>query len=92
MHPYNLTEHEYRVLSLMARGYVNSEVSQRLKISRDIVKTYHNRICKKMGVANNIAALAKACRENIICVRPNEMSPAREFKISGCVLTRGDIK
>ncbi|QIN85506.1 hypothetical protein GBA63_22680 (plasmid) [Rubrobacter tropicus] len=62
----DLTPRELEVLNLMNQGYSREALAKRLRIS---VKTYDNHTIKiraKLGVDNNLAALAKARAAGII--------------------------
>jgi LuxR family maltose regulon positive regulatory protein len=55
-----LTERELEVLSLIAEGLSNQEVSQRLFISLATVKWHTSNIYGKLGVKNRTQAIAQA--------------------------------
>jgi ATP/maltotriose-dependent transcriptional regulator MalT len=52
-----LTQREAQVVRLMAQGYRNEEVAAQLFLSRSTVKTYVNRIFRKLGVTDRVGAV-----------------------------------
>jgi DNA-binding NarL/FixJ family response regulator len=59
---HNLSEREITVLSLLASGCENSEIGDRLFVSRSTVKTYVSRVLEKLEVDNRVQAAAYAVR------------------------------
>lgn len=51
-----LTPQEKKVLILLASGFKNAEIAQKLFISEKTVKTHINKIFKKIGVTNRLQA------------------------------------
>jgi DNA-binding NarL/FixJ family response regulator len=60
-----LSQREISVLSLLASGLVQKEISNQLQISSHTVSTYIRRIYEKLNVQNAPAAVAKAYRDGI---------------------------
>lgn len=61
-----LTEREVDVLKLVTQGLNNSEISERLCISMNTVKTHLKNIFQKLEVEDRTAAALKALKERII--------------------------
>jgi DNA-binding NarL/FixJ family response regulator len=63
---YGLTKREMGVLQLLGRGYANREIAETLGLSLTTVKTYIERIFKRLEVTDRIEAVLKALRLGII--------------------------
>lgn len=61
-----LTEREVDVLKLVTQGLNNAEISERLCISMNTVKTHLKNIFQKLEVEDRTAAALKALKERII--------------------------
>jgi DNA-binding NarL/FixJ family response regulator len=61
-----LTEREIDVLSLIAKGYSNSEISKNLYISMNTVKTHIKNIFQKLEVEDRTHAAMKAFKNEIL--------------------------
>jgi two-component system, NarL family, response regulator LiaR len=61
-----LTEREVDVLKLITQGLNNAEISERLCISMNTVKTHLKNIFQKLEVEDRTAAALKALRERIV--------------------------
>jgi DNA-binding NarL/FixJ family response regulator len=61
-----LTEREIEVLQLLAFGYTNRDIGQRLFISPDTVKTHLEHIYQKLGANDRTAAVSEAFRRRLI--------------------------
>jgi DNA-binding CsgD family transcriptional regulator len=55
----SLSPRELEVLNLLAQGYVNKEIADRLAISAPTVATYIRRIYEKLQVHSRAAAIGK---------------------------------
>lgn len=62
----NLSNREYEVLQLLAKGYSNNEISEQLFLSVSTIKTHVSNLFFKMDVKNRIQATEKAKRLKII--------------------------
>jgi len=65
-----LAEREREIMSLICKGYRNKEISQKLNISEQTVKSHCNRIYKKLGVSDRLQLAVYA---NKIWPRSSEM-------------------
>lgn len=61
-----LSSREMDVLELMARGYSNQEIAERLFLSLNTVKTHSSNLYVKLDVKRRTQAVEKAKRLNII--------------------------
>lgn len=61
-----LSRRELEVLELMAQGFSNQEIAERLFVSLNTVKTHTSRIFEKMDVKRRTQAIEMAKRLNII--------------------------
>ncbi|MCP4023557.1 MAG: response regulator transcription factor [Desulfobacteraceae bacterium] len=64
--PVPLTKREYEVLSMMARGLTNKEISDELFISPHTVKSHVINIFNKLGVNHRTQAVVWAARNHLI--------------------------
>lgn len=55
-----LTPREGQVLKLLAEGYSNKEIAERLEISPETVKDYLNGVYRKLNVRDRLAAVNEA--------------------------------
>jgi DNA-binding CsgD family transcriptional regulator len=62
----NLTNREYEVLQLLARGYSNAEIAANLFLSISTVKTHVSNLYVKMNVKRRAQAIEKAKRLKIV--------------------------
>ncbi|AYQ31314.1 response regulator transcription factor [Runella sp. SP2] len=62
----NLSTREYEVLQLLAQGYSNAEIAERLFLSLSTIKTHVSNLFVKMDVKSRTQAIEKAKRLNII--------------------------
>ncbi|NPA06732.1 MAG: response regulator transcription factor [Chloroflexi bacterium] len=63
--PDDLTDQEVRVLRLIAQGYSNQEIAERLGISLNTVKTHIKHIFSKLGVSDRTQAAVWAWRHGL---------------------------
>ena len=62
----DLTERELQVLELLVDGLSNSEISERLVITRATVKYHVSNILSKLGASNRTEAAALAVQNNLV--------------------------
>jgi DNA-binding CsgD family transcriptional regulator len=63
---FELSKRELEILSLLAQGYSNQEISTKLFVSLSTVKTHNQNLFEKLGVKRRIQAVEKAKRLNLI--------------------------
>ena len=63
---FDLTEREREVLSLMVEGLNNTEISDRLIVSRSTVKFHVSNILSKLHVSSRTEAVALALQTNLV--------------------------
>jgi PAS domain S-box-containing protein len=63
---YHLTESERQVLTLMAEGITNHQISERLVISPSTVRFHVSNILHKLGVTSRTKAVALAMRRHLV--------------------------
>lgn len=63
---YDLTEREREVLALMVEGLNNTEISDRLIVSRSTVKFHVSNILSKLQVSSRTEAVAFALQTNLV--------------------------
>lgn len=61
-----LTDRESEVLALMVEGLNNTEIAERLSVSRSTVKTHISNILAKLGVSNRIEAATLAMKNHLV--------------------------
>jgi len=61
-----LTEREQEVLELVAKGFANKEIANRLVISERTVKFHVSAILAKLGVSNRTEAVTTAAQQGLI--------------------------
>jgi len=74
--PNSLTERELNVVSLVAEGLTNRDISQQLSLSEHTVRNYLFRMFSKLGTANRLelAIYALNCKESAEGSRREESS------------------
>jgi DNA-binding NarL/FixJ family response regulator len=68
-----LTPREQEILALLRGGLSNGEISERLFLSPRTVSTHVERVLRKLGVANRVAAAVHATELEL--VDPNGVAP-----------------
>ncbi len=61
-----LSDREFAVFRLLARGKVNKEIAEELNLSTKTISTYRSRILEKMNMKNNAQLISYAVRENLV--------------------------
>jgi DNA-binding NarL/FixJ family response regulator len=64
--PGGLSERELEVLALLASGCDNTEIGDRLFVSRSTVKNHVSRVLEKLQVANRVQAATYAVRSGLV--------------------------
>jgi DNA-binding NarL/FixJ family response regulator len=62
----NLSARELEILDLIVKGLSNSEISDKLFIAKDTVKTHVSNILKKLSACDRTQAAVKALREGLV--------------------------
>jgi len=70
--PDPLTDRETEVLRLLARGYDNQEIADKLVIAEVTVRTHISRILSKLHLANRVQATLYALREGLTSLEDEE--------------------
>lgn len=61
-----LSNREFQVLQLLARGHTVSEIALQLSLSVNTISTYRSRICEKVGVRSLVELLTYAMRHQLV--------------------------
>jgi DNA-binding NarL/FixJ family response regulator len=64
--PHGLSTRELDVLSLLAEGYDNADIADRLFVSPSTVKNHVSRLLEKLGVENRVQAAVVAIRQGLV--------------------------
>jgi len=62
----NITEREMEIVGLIAAGFSNKEIAERLFLSTHTVSTHRKNIMSKLGVNNTAGVVMFAVRENLL--------------------------
>jgi DNA-binding NarL/FixJ family response regulator len=62
----NITEREMEIIKLIAEGYSNKEIADKLFLSTHTVTTHRKNIMSKLGVNNTAGVVLFAVRENLL--------------------------
>jgi DNA-binding NarL/FixJ family response regulator len=76
---YQLSAREREVLELLARGYLTKQISDRLGIRFDTVRTYIRRIYEKMQVHSRSQAVAKYLQPSLFEMRVSQLGDTTLF-------------
>jgi DNA-binding NarL/FixJ family response regulator len=61
-----LTERELQILHLLAQGYSNPEIAQRLHLARGTVRNYVSVVLQKLGVSDRTQAAIEALKRGLV--------------------------
>jgi NarL family two-component system response regulator LiaR len=64
--PFQLSEREQEVLSLLVHGMSNQQMATKLCLSAETVKTHMRRIMEKLSVSDRTQAAVKAVKEGLV--------------------------
>jgi len=64
--PAGLTSRESEVLQLVAKGYTNARIAQKLGISKRTVRFHLGNIFARLGVSNRTEAVVEAIRRGLV--------------------------
>jgi two-component system, NarL family, response regulator NreC len=64
--PHQLTTRELEVLQLLAQGYTNQEIAQRLVLSVKTVETHRSHVMEKLGLKTRAELVRFALQENLL--------------------------
>jgi DNA-binding NarL/FixJ family response regulator len=70
-----LSERERAILTLLARGYDNAQIGERLFLSSSSVKSQVSTLLRKLGVENRVQAAVYAIRRGLVA--PEDQPPSR---------------
>jgi len=62
----DLSDREFQILSEVAKGFSNKEISARLFLSMHTVKTYLQSTFRKLGVDNRVTCVVVAIHKGIL--------------------------
>jgi DNA-binding CsgD family transcriptional regulator len=62
----NISQREGEVIKLVAEGFTNKEIAEKLFLSPHTVLTHRKRIMAKLGIGNTAGLVMYAIRENLI--------------------------
>lgn len=62
----DITAREFDVLKLVAKGYSNKEIAEKLYITHHTVKAHLSQVFKKLGVTNRTSAAVLVNETNFI--------------------------
>ena len=74
--PVSLSEREIEIITLIAEGHTNGQISEMLHLSTHTVTTHRKNIMSKLGVKNTAAIVMYAVKKNL--VSPNKFLFAGE--------------
>lgn len=67
---FNISERELEIIKLIAEGYINKEIADKLFISNHTVNTHRKNIMQKLGINNTAGIVLFAVKEGL--VSPND--------------------
>lgn len=66
--PVNLSEREQEIITLIAEGFTNGAIAERLFLSPHTINTHRKNIMQKLGVKNTAAIVMYAVKTNLVNV------------------------
>jgi len=63
---FSLSDREFEVLNLIAQGFTNADIAQRLYLTEGTVRNYTSDIFKKLGVSDRTQAAILAIRHGLV--------------------------
>lgn len=66
--PIKLSEREQEIITLIAEGYTNTAIAEKLYLSPHTVNTHRKNIMQKLGVKNTAAVVMYAVKANLVNV------------------------
>jgi DNA-binding NarL/FixJ family response regulator len=66
--PVHISEREQEIITLIAEGFTNTEIAERLFLSHHTVNTHRKNIMHKLGVNNTAAIVMYAVKANLVNV------------------------
>jgi len=65
-HPFDLTDRQVEILTLVAEGMSNAEIGKRLWIVEDSVRSHLRRMAKRMGCGDRAGMVALGFRTGVL--------------------------
>ena len=62
----SLSEREIEIVRLVAKGFSNDELAERLHLSPDTIKAHLRHIYEKLGVESRVEAVTEAMRTGLV--------------------------
>ena len=62
----SLSEREIEIVRLVAKGFSNDELAERLHLSPDTIKVHLRRVYEKLGVESRVEAVTEALRTGLV--------------------------
>lgn len=66
--PIHLSEREQEIITLIAEGYTNTEIAEKLFLSPHTINTHRKNIMHKLGVKNTASIVVYAVKANLVNV------------------------
>jgi DNA-binding NarL/FixJ family response regulator len=74
--PVNISERELEIITLIAEGYTNGEIAEKLFLSPHTVNTHRKNILQKLGVNNTAAIVMYAVKTQLVSPNKFLFSPS----------------
>jgi DNA-binding NarL/FixJ family response regulator len=65
--PVHLSDRELEVITMIAEGYTNNQIAEKLFLSNHTVNTHRKNIMAKLGVNNTASIVMYAVKTNLVC-------------------------